>query len=254
MLIFVLIANSCLPDKTVLTSETSDQTNQAEESTSPETATLTTAEELISLEVREISFLTEDNIKIAGRIFGKSETAVILSHMYPTDQSSWDNFADRLMQNGYEVITFDFRGYGKSEGEKEIDKIHKDLLAALKFVREDGAKNIVLIGASMGGTASLFVGSQNIVNGVIAISAPDEFQGLTVGDLKNIACAKLFIAGEKDGSAVQSAKYFYENSIDPREIVIYPTDEHGTYIFDGPYGEDLSNKILEFIISNVTGK
>ena len=138
ILLFALIANSCLPEKTVLTPETSDQKNQAEGSTSSETATLTTteeqsteetvAQESISLEVREISFLTEDNIKIAGRLFGKSETAIILSHMYPTDKSSWDDFANELMQNGYQALTFDFRGYGKSEGKKEIDKIQKDQL------------------------------------------------------------------------------------------------------------------------------
>jgi pimeloyl-ACP methyl ester carboxylesterase len=240
-----------------LTSEISRQTEQVKESAATETTAQTASEkesveetspqESISLEVREVSFITEDNIKIAGRVFGESETAVILSHMYPTDQTSWDPFANRLMQNGYKAVTLDFRGYGRSEGNKDIDRIYLDLTAALDSIREDGAKSIVLIGASMGGTASLFVASQNKVDGVIAISAPVEFKGLKAGDLKNIGCAILFIAGEKDGSAVQSAKYLYENSADPREFVIYPTDEHGTYIFDGPYGEELSSKIFDFL-------
>jgi len=255
--VFSLLTSSCSLEETALISEKTQQTESVEESaaaeittqTTPEetSARETTAQESISLEVREVSFITEDNIKIAGRIFGESESAVILSHMYPTDQTSWDTFANRLMQNGYEAMTFDFRGYGKSEGKKEIDKIYKDLLAALNFVTGEGAKSVVLIGASMGGIASLFVASQNKVDGVITISAPVEFRGLKAGNLKNIDCAKLFIAGEKDGSAAQSAKYLYENSADPRELVIYPTDEHGTYIFNGPYGEELSSKIFDFL-------
>ncbi|MCL5985392.1 MAG: alpha/beta hydrolase [Actinobacteria bacterium] len=265
-LVFLLLASSCSPKETAtaLTSEKSQQTEPVEESAATETTAQTTSEkqttkettaqESTSLEVREVSFITEDDIKIAGRIFGKSETGIILSHMYPADQTSWDSFANMLMQNGYEAMTFDFRGYGKSEGKKEIDKIYKDLTAALNFIKEDGAKSVVLIGASMGGTASLFVASQNRVDGVITISAPVEFKGLKTGDLKKISCPKLFIAGEKDSSAAQSAKYLYENSTDPREMAIYPTDEHGTYIFDGPYGEDLSNQIFDFLTTNAAGK
>jgi len=265
-LVLPLSASSCSlkEAEATLTSERSQQTESVEESAATETTSQTTSEkesveettpqESISLEIREVSFITEDNIKIAGRIFGKSESAVILSHMYPTDQTSWDAFANRLMKNGYEAMTFDFRGYGKSEGKKDIDRIYIDLTAALDFIRDDGAKSIVLIGASMGGTVSLFVASQNKVDGVITISAPVEFRGLKAGNLKNIDCAKLFSAGEKDGSAAQSAKYLYENSTDPRELVIYPTDGHGTYIFDGPYGEELSNKIFDFLHANAVGE
>ena len=31
--------------------------------------------------------------------------------MFPSDQSAWYFFADRLGERGYRVLTFDFRGY-----------------------------------------------------------------------------------------------------------------------------------------------
>ncbi|MFZ3386123.1 MAG: alpha/beta fold hydrolase, partial [Candidatus Hydromicrobium sp.] len=113
----------------------------------------------------EVTFTTEDDIKINGNIFGSGNRWVILSHMYPTDQTSWFDFARYLADNGYIVLTYDFRGYGKSGGSQDISNIDKDLEAALDFVIRHDAEKIFLIGASMGGTASLVVASRQTVDG-----------------------------------------------------------------------------------------
>jgi pimeloyl-ACP methyl ester carboxylesterase len=68
--------------------------------------------------------------------------------MYPADQSSWYATAERLAQEGYLVLTFDFRGYGDSGGEKQIDLIDGDVGAAITAIRGEGAAEVVLAGAS----------------------------------------------------------------------------------------------------------
>ena len=67
---------------------------------------------------------------------------------------------------GYRVLTFDFRGYcpggdaGCSEGEKNIPAIWQDVEGAVAALRSKGVTRLALVGASMGGTASLIVGRE----------------------------------------------------------------------------------------------
>ena len=82
-----------------------------------------------------ITFPSSDGVRLAGRLFGPDDAhaGVVLAHMYPSDQSAWFDFADRLADRGYRVLTFDFRGYcpggtaGCSEGEKQISAIWQDV-------------------------------------------------------------------------------------------------------------------------------
>ena len=90
---------------------------------------------------RPVSFESADGVSLEGRLFGDGSTAVVLSHMLPADQRSWFAFADRLADEGYLVLTYDFRGYcpggegGCSQGDRDISAIWQDVLGAEDFVR-----------------------------------------------------------------------------------------------------------------------
>jgi dienelactone hydrolase len=109
-----------------------------------------------------VTFDSADGVHLEGRLFGRgNDVGVVLSHELPADQSSWWDFAQRLADEGYLALTFDFRGYcpggnaGCSQGERDISQIWQDVLGAVDFVRAQGAGRVMLVGASMGGTASL---------------------------------------------------------------------------------------------------
>ena len=110
---------------------------------------------------RAVTFESRDGVVLEGRLFGDGSTAVVLSHMRPDDQRSWFAFANRLADQGYLVLTYDFRGYcpggdgGCSQGDLQVSAIWQDVLGAMDFVRSEGATSVALVGASMGGTASL---------------------------------------------------------------------------------------------------
>lgn len=201
----------------------------------------------------EVTFTTEDGIEINGNIFGSGNRWVILSHMRPTTQTSWFDFARYLANNGYIVLTYDFRGYGKSGGSQDISNIDKDLDAALDFVIQYDAEKIFLIGASMGGTASLVVASRQTVDGVISFSSPTEIDSLSAIDkVGNIDAPKLFIASQGDENAAESANTLFDASPEPKEIEILDGSAHGTFIFEKEpdNAEIVKQIVLDFLNSN----
>ena len=205
---------------------------EAEEEAAEETEEEPAREENASTE-GEVTFTTEDGINIGGNIFGTGSKWVILSHMYPTDQTSWFDFARELAGKGYIVLTYDFRGYGKSGGDQDIPNIYKDLEAALNFVKQYDAEKIFLIGASMGGTASLIVASKEEVDGVVSFSSAMEFMGLSAeGTVQDIESPKLFMASQGDGGAADAANKFYEDSTTSKYMVILNGNSHGTFVFE----------------------
>ncbi len=195
-----------------------------------------------------VSFTTDDGVTIQGHLFGDGDVAVILSHMFPNDQTAWFPFAGELADEGFTALTFDFRGYGESGGDKDIGNITRDLQAALDLMRGRGLGEIYLVGASMGGTASLIVAAQDEVAGVVAISAPQSFQGLEALDVvADITEPKLFIASEGDASAASSLELLFDAAREPKRERLFTGSAHGTALLDSEHGREFRDLVLAFI-------
>ena len=199
-------------------------------------------------EPREVSFQSTDGVSLKGTLFGKGPAAgVILGHMYPADQKSWFGFARKLADQGYAALAFDFRGYGESGGEKTIGRIDKDLEGALLFL-EPQVKRIFLIGASMGGTASIQVASRKKVAGVVSLSGPVAFQGLDARRaIKEVGAPILLIAAEGDAPAAEAARWFDREAVSPKTLMLLPGAEHGTNLFGGTAGRKVEEAIFRFL-------
>ena len=209
--LFAIFVVACSEDEPVTTTSVSvDQpttTAEVQQSTTVSQATETSP-------YQAVTFVTEDGLTLSGRLYnpavgGESywtaESGVVLSHMYPADQTSWDEVAEYLAANGLSVLTFDFRGYGDSEGSKDIAQIDLDVAAAVQFLSGTDVHEVVLVGASMGGTASLNAAvelqalSSLRVAGVITLSAPVEFMGLSAAKtVPQLVVPMLFISAEQD--------------------------------------------------------
>lgn len=206
-----------------------------------------------------VAFDSSDGVHLAGRLFGPEHprTGVVLAHMQPADQTSWFEFADILAGSGYGVLTFDFRGYcpggvaGCSEGSKDVSSIWQDVAGAASYLRGRGAGTIALVGASMGGTASLVVAGKeaNDIAAVITLSAPQSIEGLTVTPdvLASVSAAKLFIAGDGDGLAAQTAQLLYEGSPQPKAVQIVTSSDHGSDLLEGNQAEIVRRQILTWL-------
>ena len=206
---------------------------------------------------RAVSFESSDGVALDGRLFGAGTAAVVLAHMRPTDQRSWFDFADRLADQSYLVLTFDFRGYcpggeaGCSSGEREISELWQDVLGAIELVRSEGATDVALVGASMGGTASLVAAAQEgtDVDAIVTLSAPIAIEGLVADGtlLQQVSANKLFIAGVGDAAAAADAEELYTISPPPKRVEIVPADDHGTDLLTGPQGEVVRRTIETYL-------
>jgi esterase/lipase len=191
-------------------------------------------------------------------VFGPQEgtAGVVLAHMFPSDQSAWFDFATRLGERGYRVLTFNFRGYcpggdaGCSQGEKAISAIWQDVEGAVAALRDEGATRIGLVGASMGGTASLVAASRGQeIDAVVTLSAPTGIEGLeaTPEVLAQVTAAKLFLAGHEDTTAAQAVDTFYAETLQPKRPVILTTGDHGTDILTGNQAGIASTEMIRWL-------
>jgi pimeloyl-ACP methyl ester carboxylesterase len=201
-----------------------------------------------------VSFTTEDNVTISGRLFGSGETAVVFAHMYPNDQRAWWDFAGEVAAQGYAALTFDFRGYGETGGSKDIAHIDRDLAAAVRYLRERGYQRVILVGASMGGTAALKVAARDefkeLVAGVVAVSAPESIEGLVArDDVPNIKVPMLLVASEGDGVAFNSLEAFYDSATGPKQQQVYSGDAHGTALLEGEHAAEFKALLFAFFRS-----
>lgn len=185
----------------------------------------------------ELWFYAADGTKLVGHRFGKGTTAVILGHQSNGDLCEWLPYARRLASTGYFVFAIDFRGHGFSQlrGGPAAYRLPADLAAATKALRKLGKKKVFLVGASMGGVASLVAGA-NIkppVEGVVSISSPARFMNMdAVATAPRLRVPVLYLAAAKDDNAgydfSQDAEELYaRTAAADKRLQVLPGTAHG---------------------------
>ena len=199
-----------------------------------------------------VRILADDGLLLQGRLYGQGAVGVVLAHQLGGDQGQWSDFAENLAARGFTALTFDFRGNGRSPGDVEVGIADSDVAAALKFMRTQASVHpVILIGASMGGTAALKVASRESVLGVVALSAPGSIRGLAAtSDVVRIEAPKLFIVAEGDSPEVEDAREMFDRSVEPKALEIVPGSDHGVRLLSGSQRERVRNAILDFLDAN----
>jgi pimeloyl-ACP methyl ester carboxylesterase len=195
----------------------------------------------------EVSFATPDGGVVFADIYGTGEHAVVLAHGQRFDKASWKNQATELASAGFRVIAIDFRGYGKSHGGPNarpgFEDMYMDVLAAVHYGRESGAKTVAVVGASMGGGAA----ANAVVNG-----KPGEIDrlvllaGVPIEHPDRIAGPKLFATSAGDSLAPRIREQ-YETAPEPKELLILNGSAHAQNLFSTDQGPRLMHEILRFL-------
>jgi dienelactone hydrolase len=200
-----------------------------------------------------VKFTTQDNIELAGTLFGEGELAVILAHMgVPgTDQRSWQPFARLLAERGYTALTFDFRGRGDSGGKLDQSLLPYDMQAAIQLLTERGYRQIACIGASMGGTTCMRAALEHnlvglgVIGGVLDLGKTNQ---ISISEIKELKLPKLLVYGAYEMPLVMlDMECLIELAPEPKLVQVYPTAEHGTVIFDAQYGGQLTELLIQFL-------
>jgi alpha-beta hydrolase superfamily lysophospholipase len=128
------------------------------------------------------ALITADGVKLHCR-YWSTETAravVVLAHGFA---GSCDNIAvvrqaQALRTAGFDVLAYDSRGHGRSQGECALGDLESyDIAAAVARAKRTGL-DVVLVGASMGAVAALryAASGDRELAGVVSISAPATFR------------------------------------------------------------------------------
>ena len=193
---------------------------------------------------------TSDGLRLDARHFpATGERLVILLHMYPADQSSWFEFAEDLQSRGIDALTFDFRGYGESDGEKDPGVADLDARAALAFARQQGFERVVLVGASMGGTAAIVVAADDTVDGVVALSAPAAMAELDAASvIADVEAPLTLVAADGDLSGAESLRDLAERAdLGDGDVLLLAGRGHGTELLEEPGHETVRAWLLDFL-------
>jgi hypothetical protein len=110
----------------------------------------------------EVRFPTPDGLLLHGwllRPAGTPRGTLLFFHGNAENISTHVNAVAWLAQEGYQVFLFDYRGYGKSEGQPSLSGVQRDGMAALDaLLAIPGVEKdrIAVLGQSLGGAVSVY--------------------------------------------------------------------------------------------------
>jgi pimeloyl-ACP methyl ester carboxylesterase len=185
----------------------------------------------------QVRFTDAHGAELTGVTLGTGRTGVVLAHMSDGDVCGWLAYARQIARDGYRVMVFYFHGFGTSGG-ADGSTLDGDVLAAAEYLRGHGAQPIALLGASMGGTASLVAATELRPPPavVISLSAPKYYQGLdALAAAAKLTVPVLYAAGVSDNDYADQAQALYDATPGTdRTILLAPTTAHGTGMVGAP--------------------
>ena len=181
----------------------------------------------------------------------------MLAHGGRFNKESWTKQADRLAAAGFEVLALDFRGYGKSRGPGDSHPmeapLHLDVLAAVRYLREKGAKRVSVVGGSMGGAAAAdaSIASQSgEIDRLVLLGAHPN------GPADKLKSPILYIVARddasEDGPRLPRIRQDYEKSPEPKELIVVEGSAHAQYLFQTDQAERIMREILRFLSAKLT--
>ena len=200
-----------------------------------------------------VSFPTQDGGLVSADMYGEGGRGVVLAHGRRFNKESWEKQARILAAAGFRALAIDFRGYGQSRGPGQSQPLdaplHFDVLAAVRYLHQNGAKTVSVIGGSMGGGAAAEASVE---------AEPGEIDGLVLlgstggGEPQRLKGRKLFILSRDDlgpggEPRLPRIRADYERAPEPKELIILDGSAHAQFIFQTDQGERLMREILRFL-------
>lgn len=145
-------------------------------------------------------------------------------------------FAERFVQAGFAAFSFDYRGFGDSDGSPRrivSPRRHlQDFEAAVEHVRafaDIDPEQLVLWGTSLGGAHALTLASRGVRCAAVIAHVPhvDAIASLTHGATRPMQLVRLLAAGVRDGwrAATLREPYYVPTVGRPGEVAIMSTED-----------------------------
>jgi pimeloyl-ACP methyl ester carboxylesterase len=202
---------------------------------------------------------TADGVRLYMVEAGRGATTIVLAHGGRSDLCETLDFARRLVEAGYRVLAFDFRGNGRSESPaRNRLALGRALAAAAARAREDGAEHVVLVGSSMGGAAIVQNTAALRVDGRVSLSGTRLWSGFGVNDPAGPAKIRapfLYVGARDDWRAPlgEALAIFRKVGARDKHTALYPGSDHGWQLVESaPFAPRARALVLRWIRSHTS--
>ena len=223
----------------------------------------------------EVWFPTSDGVRLYGWLYRSgpqpAAATVVYFHGNGGNLSYCDWVGEALAARGFDVLLFDYRGYGRSEGATTDERgLYADADAAYDFVtrgRGADARRVVLYGQSLGTAAAADVASRRRCGALVLESGlssasdmageiipwlPRFVRGLTrnkldsAGKLPRVACPVLVAHGDRDEIIpVAHGRKLFDAAPEPKRLHVVEGAGHNDLSIVG--GGRYIDTLAEFI-------
>jgi len=214
---------------------------------------------------KSVNFQTKDSINIAGDFYfdANSKKSIVLLHILPGNRQDFDEFAEFLFKNGFNVLNIDERGHGDSEAwpheigswqeftQADYDKMIYDVEAAADWLKTKIPETkLAVIGGSIGANLALLYGAKAQPKIIIALSPGINYHGIkTEIASRNFRQNLLLVASKDDNYAFDSSERLFEiSAAAKKEFIKHEDAGHGTRMLNSE--PELKQRILDFLSKN----
>ena len=211
------------------------------------------------VEVEDCWFTSEDDVRLHGW-FASADTATQTLLWFHGNAGNITHRLDNirlLHDRGINVFIFDYRGYGRSEGEPDEQGLYADGRAAYDYIineRSIRPDDIIFFGRSLGTAIAIDVAHDRTPRGLILESAFTDAKAMarvimplvpigaviktkfdSIGKIKELRIPVLFIHGDRDSIIpYELGRKLFEAANEPKEFYSIPGADHNdTYIVGG---------------------
>jgi pimeloyl-ACP methyl ester carboxylesterase len=213
------------------------------------------SDEQTRVKIEHVSFATEDGGLIYADLYGEGDRGVVLAHGGRFTKESWRPQAQQLARAGFHVLAFDFRGFGQSHGPGDSDMftapMRLDVLAAVRYLRKNGARTVAIVGGSLGGgaAADASVASQpGEINGLVLLAADWN------GPAERIKTPLLVIVARDDandeGLRLPRIRAWFDKAPQPKKLLVLEGSAHAQFLFQTDQSDRVMREVLQFVSAN----
>ena len=127
----------------------------------------------MGIDAKKVQIPVSGDVVLTGWWYSKSESPYTLIWCHGNAGTIGDRIGEfkKFIQAGFNVLLFDYRGYGESTGSPSADGIKKDALAVYQFLLEQGLEwhTLVPYGRSLGSGPAAYLANKMDVGGLILV-------------------------------------------------------------------------------------
>jgi alpha-beta hydrolase superfamily lysophospholipase len=186
--------------------------------------------------------------------------AALLLHIIGGRRQDWQPLIDPLLNEGYDVLAVDLRGYGETGGDIDWTLAIADVQTWLDWLRTQPGVNpaaLATVGASIGANLSLIGCAADVrCLTAVAMSPGIEYFGLNVERSVTAGLrlrSALLIVSQNDHYPSDSVKQLVSETTGEIGAQIYSGAVHGTHLFDGARRDSVIAAILDWLDAHTPG-